>query len=92
MMLAEIGLPPGADVDRSSLETAMTGSGWSLTQYDVLPDRVVVYLWPRAGGVKFDFKFRPRFGLQAKSAASVIYDYYNPDSRTVVQPSTFKIK
>jgi hypothetical protein len=92
MMLAEIGLPPGADVDRSSLETAMTGSGWSLTQYDVLPDRVVVYLWPRAGGVKFDFKFRPRFGLNAKTAASVIYDYYNPESRFVVPPSTFKVK
>lgn len=92
MMLAEIGLPPGADVDRSSLEAAMKGSGWSLSQYDVLPDRVVVYLWPRAGGVKFDFKFRPRFGLQAKSAASVIYDYYNPDSRTVVAPSVFKIR
>lgn len=91
MMLAEIGLPPGADVDRSSLETAMTSSEWSLTQYDVLPDRVVVYLWPRAGGVKFDFKFRPRFGLKAKSAASLIYDYYNPDSRTVVAPSIFKI-
>jgi len=92
MMLAEIGLPPGADVDRSSLETAMTSSEWSLTQYDVLPDRVVVYLWPRAGGVKFDFKFRLRFGLNAKSAASVIYDYYNPESRTVVQPSIFKVR
>jgi hypothetical protein len=92
MMLAEIGLPPGADVDRSSLETAMTSSGWSLTRYDVLPDRVVVYIWPRAGGVKFDFKFRPRFGLTAKTAASVIYDYYNPESRSVVQPATFKVK
>ena len=92
MMLAEIGLPPGADVDRSSLETAVSSSDWSLTRYDVLPDRVVVYLWPRAGGVKFDFKFRPRFGLKAKSASSVIYDYYNPDSRTVVAPSIFKIK
>jgi len=92
MMLAEIGLPPGADVDRSSLETAMTSSNWSMTRYDVLPDRVVVYIWPRAGGVKFDFKFRPRFGLNAKSAASLIYDYYNPEERTVLQPSTFKIK
>jgi hypothetical protein len=92
MMLAEIGLPPGADVDRSSLEKAMTSSDWNLTRYDVLPDRVVVYLWPHAGGVKFDFKFRPRFGLNAKNAASVIYDYYNPESRTVVPPAIFKIK
>ncbi len=92
MMLAEIGLPPGADVDRSTLETAMKNSGWSISQYDVLPDRVVFYLWPRAGGVKFDFKFRPRFGVNAKTAASIVYDYYNPDARAVVGPAKFRVR
>jgi hypothetical protein len=92
MMLAEIGLPPGADVDRASLETAMKSSGWAMSQYDILPDRVVVYLWPPAGGVKFDFKFRPRFGLKAKAAPSVIYDYYNPEARAVVAPVLFTIR
>ncbi|HEY8184729.1 MAG TPA: MG2 domain-containing protein [Pyrinomonadaceae bacterium] len=92
MILAEIGLPPGADVDRASLESAMTKSGWAISQYDVLPDRVVVYLWPRAGGVDFDFKFRPRFALTAKTAPSVVYDYYNPEARAVVVPVTFDIK
>src|ERR1700675_3691247 len=81
MMLAEIGLPPGADVDRASLDAAMKGSDWSISQYDVLPDRVIVYLWPRAGGTKFDFTFRPRFGLRAQTAASLVYDYYNPEAR-----------
>jgi len=92
MMLAEIGVPPGADVDRASLETAMKSAGWGISQYDVLPDRVVVYLWPQGGGVKFNFKFRPRFALNAKTASSVVYDYYNPEARTVVPPSTFLIK
>lgn len=92
MMLAEIGLPPGADVDRASLESAMKESGWAISQYDVLPDRVVVYLWPRAGGVDFSFKFRPRFGLTAKTAPSVVYDYYNPEARAVVAPVTFVVK
>jgi A-macroglobulin TED domain/Alpha-2-macroglobulin family/Carboxypeptidase regulatory-like domain/MG2 domain/A-macroglobulin receptor binding domain/Macroglobulin domain MG3/Alpha-2-macroglobulin bait region domain len=92
MMLAEIGLPPGADVDRASLETAMKASDWSISQYDVLPDRVVVYLWPRAGGVRFDFQFRPRFGLKAKTPPSTIYDYYNPEARAIVLPATFTIK
>ena len=91
-MMAEIGIPPGADVDRSSLEMAMKESGWVINQYDVLPDRLVVYLWPYAGGSRFDFKFRPRFGLNAKSAASVLYDYYNPEARAVVPPATFKIQ
>ncbi|HEX5883896.1 MAG TPA: alpha-2-macroglobulin family protein [Pyrinomonadaceae bacterium] len=89
MMLAEIGLPPGAEVDRSSLETAR--KDWTITQYDVLPDRIVLYLWPRAGGVKFDFQFRPRFGLAAKTAPSVIYDYYNPESRVVLPPVKFRV-
>jgi hypothetical protein len=92
MMLAEIGLPPGADVDRSSLEAAMKSSSWAISQYDVLPDRVVVYLWPPAGGVKFDFQFRPRFGLNAQTAPSVIYDYYNPESRATLPPARFIVK
>jgi uncharacterized protein YfaS (alpha-2-macroglobulin family) len=92
MMLAEIGLPPGADVDRASLEKAMKSSEWSISQYDVLPDRLVVYLWPRAGGAEFDFKFRPRLALTAKTAPSVVYDYYNPEARALVVPATFVVR
>ena len=92
MMLAEIGLPPGADVDRASLDTAMNASDGSVSQYDILPDRVVVYLWPQAGGTKFDFKFRPRFGMNAQTAASIVYDYYNPEARAIVAPTRFVVK
>ncbi|HEU4713781.1 MAG TPA: alpha-2-macroglobulin family protein [Pyrinomonadaceae bacterium] len=90
MLLAEIGIPPGAEVDRSSLEKA--SKDWTINRYDVLPDRVVFYLWPRAGGVSFDFKFRPRFGLKAKSSASILYDYYNPEATVVVAPSLFTVR
>jgi hypothetical protein len=92
MLLAEIGLPPGADVDRASLEEAMKDSEWSLSRYDVLPDRVIVYLWPRLNGTKFEFKFRPRFGLTAQSAPSLLYDYYNPEARVVVAPTKFVVR
>jgi hypothetical protein len=92
MMLAEIGLPPGADVDRQSLDTAMEASGWAFSHYDILPDRLVVYLWPQAGETSFSFKFRPRFAMQAKTAASVLYDYYNPEARVVMPPATFRVE
>jgi hypothetical protein len=85
MMLAEIGLPPGAEVDRASLEAA------GVDHYDVQPDRVVFYLWPKAGGTKFHFRFTSRFSMQAKSAPSVLYDYYNPDARVTVPPADFRI-
>ena len=70
----------------------MKESGWSISSYDVLPDRLVVYLWPRGGGTTFDFKFRPRYGLNALNAPSQLYDYYNPEARTVVPPSRFVIR
>jgi uncharacterized protein YfaS (alpha-2-macroglobulin family) len=92
MLLAEIGLPPGADVDRASLELAVKNSVWSLSRYDVLPDRLVVYLWPRPDGNTFEFKFRPRFGLTAQSAPSLVYDYYNPEARVVVAPTKFTVR
>jgi hypothetical protein len=92
MMLAEIGLPPGADVDRASLEKAMSETGWSLSRYDVLPDRLVLYLWPSASGTSFEFKFRLRFGISAQTAPSMLYDYYNPEARVVVAPTKFTVR
>ncbi|MBI1749221.1 MAG: carboxypeptidase regulatory-like domain-containing protein [Acidobacteria bacterium] len=91
MMLAEIGLPPGAEVNRESLELAMKASDWAVSQYDVLPDRVILYIWPRAGGTRFQFSFRPRYGLRALAPASVLYDYYNPEARVVVAPAGFVV-
>jgi hypothetical protein len=92
MLLGEIGLPPGADVDRASLDKAMRDAGWEFSRYDVLPDRLIVYLWPRAGGTRFAFKFKPRYGLNAQTAPSVLYDYYNPEARAVVAPVRFVVK
>ncbi|MEP6925437.1 MAG: alpha-2-macroglobulin family protein, partial [Pyrinomonadaceae bacterium] len=92
MLLAEIGLPPGADVSRESLEKAVADSGWNLSSYDVLPDRVIVYLWAKAGGNKFEFKFKPRYGIEANTAPSMAYDYYNPDSNAVLAPTKFLVK
>jgi hypothetical protein len=92
MLLAEIGLPPGAEVDRASLERAMQESGEDINQYDVLPDRLIVYLWPRAGGTRFAFTFRPRFGIKAQTAPSVLYDYYNPEASLTVAPVKFLVR
>ena len=93
MMLAEVGLPPGADVDRSSLERAVAESGYAVNSYDVRPDRLVLYLWPSyKAPTRLSFKFRPRYGLNALTAPSQIYDYYNPDSRSVLPPTRFVVR
>jgi len=89
MMLAEIGLHPGAEVDREPLQQEMAKG--DISEYDVLPDRVVVYLWPQAGGSKFSFSFKPRFAMNASAAPSILYDYYNPDAHATVAPARFVV-
>jgi Alpha-2-macroglobulin family/Carboxypeptidase regulatory-like domain/MG2 domain/A-macroglobulin TED domain len=101
MLKAEIGLPPGADVDRESIDVIRTVPvwGWMITpdvlraapvfSYEILPDRVVLYLWPVVGGSKFEFQFRLRYPIDALTAPSVLYDYYNPESTAAVPPVRF---
>ncbi|HEV3037540.1 MAG TPA: alpha-2-macroglobulin family protein [Candidatus Angelobacter sp.] len=89
MMLAQIGLPPGVDVDRASLDAAIQDHSYEVAHYDLLPEHIVFYLWPRAGGVEFNFTFRPRFRMDASTAPSLLFDYYNPEARSMVRPVKF---
>jgi hypothetical protein len=89
MMVAEIGLPPGAEADRESLERTRDAG---VDGYEVQPERVVFYLWPSAGGIKFEFAFRPRFAINASSGPSTLYDYYNPEANATVLPVRFSVQ
>ncbi|MBL8295790.1 MAG: carboxypeptidase regulatory-like domain-containing protein [Bryobacterales bacterium] len=92
MMLAEVGLPPGVEPDRSSLEAVLGDRAAGVDRYEILPDRVLFYLWPRAGGSSFDFFVTPRCAMTAKSTRSVLYDYYNAEALSEVAPSTWSIR
>jgi hypothetical protein len=91
MILAEIGLPPGADVQRESLQRMME-TDWTFSRYDVLPDRIIVYLWGKPGGNKFEFRFKQRYGIEAVTAPSIAYDYYNPEAQATLAPTKFIIR
>jgi A-macroglobulin TED domain/Alpha-2-macroglobulin family/Carboxypeptidase regulatory-like domain/MG2 domain/A-macroglobulin receptor binding domain/Macroglobulin domain MG3/Alpha-2-macroglobulin bait region domain len=91
MLLAEIGLPPGAEVDRASLEKAKEDT-WSFSRYDILPDRIITYMWAEPGGTKISFKFKPRYAINAQTAPSTVYDYYNEEARATLAPMRFVVK
>jgi len=90
MMLAEVGLPPGADVDRASLGKLL--DNWTISRYELQPDRIVFYLWSSAAeGEKFTFRFTPRYAIRAKAAPAQLTDYYNPDLNAVLAPQSFAV-
>jgi len=90
MLLAEVGLPPGIDVDRASLSKLL--DDWTISRYELQPDRIVFYLWSgRAEGTHFRFRITPRYAIHAKAAPSTLLDYYNPDLKVVLAPQTFTV-
>jgi uncharacterized protein YfaS (alpha-2-macroglobulin family) len=92
MMIAEVGLPPGAEVDRGSLEDVVKDWQNGVDSYEVAPDHVTFYVWPVAAGTKIHFVFRPRYAMKARAAQSLLYDYYNPDERVVLEPERFVVR
>jgi hypothetical protein len=91
MMIADIGLPPGAEVDRGTLQSIVDDSKSGVDSFEVAPGHVTFYVWPRAADSRFQFVFRPRFAMKARGEQSVLYDYYNPDERVVKEPETFTV-
>jgi hypothetical protein len=90
MLLAEVGLPPGADVDRAGLAKLLDAS--TISRYELQPDRIVFYLWSwRAEGTHFSFAFTPRYAIHAKAAPATLFDYYNPDLKVVLAPEMFTV-
>jgi hypothetical protein len=90
MLVAEVGIPPGTEIDREYLDREMERSG--IQRYEVQPDGIVFYVWgSEAKGVSFTFLFKPRYGIDALAAPSALWDYYNPDLRVVLPPQRFKV-
>ena len=92
MLIAEVGLPPGAEVDRGTLESIIDDPRSGVDSFEVAPDRVTFYVLPRAADSRFRFVFRPRFAMHARATLSLLYDYYNPDERVALAPERFTVK
>jgi len=86
MMMAELGLPPGFDLDTSALD-AILGQG-KVARYEKTALRLVVYLEPirPEAPVTFGYVLRATAPLEATAPESEAYLYYNREVRTGSAP------
>jgi hypothetical protein len=90
MVIVETGLPPGAEVDRATLEKLLASH--RISKYSITPERVTFYAWPHQATTRFSFSVRPRLAMTAKTAPSLIYDYYNPDQWQAAAPLQLTVR
>ena len=86
MMMAELGLPPGFELDTTAMD-AILGRG-QVARYEKTALRLVVYLEPirPEAPVTFGYALRATEPLEATAPESEAYLYYNREVRAGVAP------
>ncbi len=92
MLIAEVGLPPATSPDVASLDALLADARAEVFDYEVRPDRILFYLWPRAGGARAVFRVIPRLGMRALASASLLYDFNNPEHVTELRPERWTVQ
>ena len=82
--IAEIGVPPGCDIEHQRVEGAECVERGATA--------VVVYLGDLKPGERrtFEITFEPRYRLDVRTAPSKAYEYYTPEDVTVVPPAPIR--
>ena len=91
MLLAEIGLPPGAEMDREQLaELEAIGS---IGRYEIEPDHITFYTWAStAAGTQFTFPIHTTIRYSCQSCALRSLRFLTIlMSRVVLAPQSFVV-
>jgi uncharacterized protein YfaS (alpha-2-macroglobulin family) len=86
MVIVDLGIPPGFDVDPSGFES-LRGRG-KIERYSLTGNQVILYFRRIAGGevIEFPFTLKARYPIRARTPASKVYMYYDPERRGVSEP------
>jgi len=92
MVLIDLGIPPGFEVQSGDL-AELVGSK-VIQKFTLTGRQIIVYLEELRAGqeVKLQYRLRAKFPIKAKTPDSTAYEYYNPDHRGVAQPVQLEVK
>jgi hypothetical protein len=92
MPVAEIGVPPGFEVDEEALERLVRSR--RVDKYGRGAGTVVLYLSALRPGapVELALPLRARMPARVQAPPSVVYEYYQPESRAEVAPVVLTVR
>lgn len=92
MVMIDLGIPPGFEVEAEDFQSLIGANPnekfGQLTKFSLTPKQIVLYLDGLRAGQTFTAKYRlkAKYPLKAKTMASKVYQYYNPEINATVQP------
>jgi uncharacterized protein YfaS (alpha-2-macroglobulin family) len=91
MVLVDLGIPPGFEVQAGDL-AELVGSK-VIEKYTLTGRQVIVYLEELTPGqeITLQYRLKAKFPIKAKTPESTAYEYYNPDNQGVAQPEELTV-
>jgi len=91
MVIVDLGLPPGFSLIPDDLDCLVQQE--KIQKYDTTGRQIIVYLDELAQGAPLtvSYQLRAKYPLNAKTARSSVYEYYNPTSRAEAEPIELEV-
>jgi uncharacterized protein YfaS (alpha-2-macroglobulin family) len=91
MVIVDLGLPPGFELDPSTFEKMVEKQ--SLMKFTVTSKQATLYFGKLTPGQAIDFSYslRAKYPIKAKTPESRAYEYYTPANRDVAAPVELEV-
>jgi hypothetical protein len=86
MVIVDLGIPPGFEVQTEDLDKMVTDK--VITKYSIAARQVILYFdkIKPSETVKFTYRVKAKISVKAKSGKSRVYMYYEPDVNNTAEP------
>jgi hypothetical protein len=91
MVIVDLGIPPGFEVEAGDL-AELVGDG-VISRFNLTGRQIIVYLEyvDQKQPVEFSYRLKAKFPVKAKTPKSIVYEYYNPDIKDEVLPEEITV-
>jgi hypothetical protein len=97
MVMVDLGIPPGFDLLSEDLQTYREKSAGQrsgrLEKFNLTATQAILYFDSVAPNdvVTLSFRLRAKYPIRAKTFASKVYEYYNPEVNSLARPVQLEV-
>lgn len=91
MIIVDLGIPPGFEVQVADLEKLVEDK--TIQKYEITGRQIIVYFERIDGNgvIEFEYGLRAKFPLRAQTPSSRVYEYYNPETEGTATPQAIVV-
>lgn len=90
MVMVDLGIPPGFEVQTPTLDELV---GKKIQKYTITPRQIIIYIESVSSDapLKLAYSLKAKYPIKAKVRSSRVYEYYNTADESVEQPFEMKV-